>query len=548
MRKLWVVLAKYFALAFLVGLAWNALKSNPPVAAMACGVIVAIFISYAMGMFQRNPQKDSSNTVQAVEQKRGTLIRPAEVPCRNCGRMVSNLPPEDNANSDIMTKCPHCGAVWTKSWRDFGIDMDDFDGSMRLYENPNPQNAQFGVEIGDTPAPQLEKSLLDIMNDSVVARSGKNITRLVTLLESCADAEEQYKHCGYFPPPRPYQEAAEEARFHADYVLEDAICKRFIEIVNFETLLQEKFKKVGVNFKGMPFYGVALDRIEVIKTLINKGNNSEIKYIFEQKEPTNSEKKQKLFLQCAEYGIALDNYTMSYSKDRKAFLFDEENYFSSPSKAFLYHLRKLGWSGTDYEFAPVMQIMQAACLEYLQEKAIDFSSGLIPDIEGKSYYQVQIKAAYVDGCLQATSGGLEVENHYARSLHRQIKMYGLDRTIILENIRTVNDQTVLNNWRTLISDQQNKQWFPELTENDMASLLEALGREKLVELASCLFENPDDNANGWPDIWAIKDGKIALFEVKSGDTLRDTQIRTFSELIPKYGFEARVVRIKKVNI
>ena len=56
MRKLWVVLAKYFALAFLISLVWNALKSNPPVAAMACGVIVAIFISYAIGMFKRQPE------------------------------------------------------------------------------------------------------------------------------------------------------------------------------------------------------------------------------------------------------------------------------------------------------------------------------------------------------------------------------------------------------------------------------------------------------------------------------------------------------------
>ena len=69
-----------------------------------------------------------------------------------------------------------------------------------------------------------------------------------------------------------------------------------------------------------------------------------------------------------------------------------------------------------------------------------------------------------------------------------------------------------------------------------------------MELARSLFENPDDNANGWPDIWAIKDGRLTLFEVKSGDTLRDTQIRAFSELIPKYGFAARVVRIKKFNI
>ena len=111
MRKLWVVLAKYFALAFLVGLTWNGLKSNPPIAAMACGIIVAIFTSYAIGMFQRKPKKDNSSTVQAVEEKRSRLIRPAEVPCRNCGRTVSNLPSEDNANSDIMTKCPHCGAV-----------------------------------------------------------------------------------------------------------------------------------------------------------------------------------------------------------------------------------------------------------------------------------------------------------------------------------------------------------------------------------------------------------------------------------------------------
>ena len=193
MRKLWMVLAKYFALAFLVALVWNGLKSNPPVAAMACGIIVAIFISYAIGMFQRPSKKEITNNVQAVEPKRGRLIRPAEVPCRNCGRMVSNLPSEDNANSDIMTKCPHCGAVWTKSWRDFGIDMDDLDGSIYLQENPSPQNVQFGVATSDTPAPKLEKSLLDIMSDSALARCGKNITRLVTLLENCAESEKQYK-------------------------------------------------------------------------------------------------------------------------------------------------------------------------------------------------------------------------------------------------------------------------------------------------------------------------------------------------------------------
>lgn len=462
--------------------------------------------------------------------------------------MVSNLPSDDNANSDIMTKCPHCGAVWTKSWRDFGIDMDDLDGSICLHEHPNPQNAQFGVEIGDTLPPQLEKSLLDLINDSAVARSGKNITRLVTFLENCTEAEEQYKQCGYFPPPRPYQDAAEEARFHADYAFEALICKRFIDIVDFEMLLQEKFNKVGANFKGMPFYAVALDRIEAIKKLLNKYNNSEIKYIFEQKDPSSSEKKQKLFLQCAEYGIKLDNYIMSYSKERKSFLFDAENYFPNPSKAFLHHLRKLGWSGTDYEFHPVMQIMQASCLEYLKERACALSIGLIPDIEGKSYYRVQIRAAYADGRLQATSGGMEVENPYARSFNRQIQMYGLDSSVVFESISTTSASAILNNWRTIISDQQNKQWFPELAENDMASLLEALGRENLVALANCLFENPDDNANGWPDIWAIKDGRLALFEVKSGDTLRDTQIRAFAELIPKYGFEARVVRIKKINI
>lgn len=127
-------------------------------------------------------------------------------------------------------------------------------------------------------------------------------------------------------------------------------------------------------------------------------------------------------------------------------------------------------------------------------------------------------------------------------------MYGLDSAVVFENIRAASSSAILNNWRTIISDQQNKQWFPELTDNDMASLLETLGREKLVALARSLFENPEDNANGWPDIWAIKDGKIALFEVKSGDTLRDTQIRTFSELIPNHGIEARIVRIKKINI
>lgn len=472
---------------------------------------------------------------------------PTEVMCRNCGKMVSSIDSKDNVNSDIITTCQHCGASWTKTWRDFGIDLDELDGSLGFLKNPNPQYVQFGVEIGDTPTPSIGENIIEILDNSAIKKSGAEIDELISVLEDCAEAEEAYRSMGFFPPPRPYQSAAEEARFHADSNLEADICKRFIELVHFEMLLQKKFKKNGINPKGMPFYIKARERLPIISASQNMKPVA-LNYVFEQKTPTPSEKKQKLFTQCAEHGISIENYAISYSKARKAFLFDADHYFSSPSKAFLHHLRNQGWSGTDYEFHPVMLLMQAACLNRLEKAARALYGGYIPQPEGKVYYPVNMQVKQSDDGIEISSGSLDLENPYARSFNVQVQMYELDESAVIDDILYTEKLQIKENWHKIYSDSQVRQWFCGLEWQDMEVLLDTIGRKRLAALAQDVFFNPSVNAIGWPDVWAVKDGNLSLFEIKSGDCLRDSQIWTFTTTMRKHGFEGKVVRLKKVSL
>lgn len=470
------------------------------------------------------------------------------ISCRNCGHTFSKDTHGKGGGGEIFTTCPRCGASWVRTWRELGLDIEDNCDGIRLWKNPNPQRIQFGVEIGDIITPATGKNIFDLLNVSDFKNGGGDTSSLTFMLECCADAEEGYKAIGLFPAPQPYQEVAEEARFHADYKLELAICNRFIDLINFEVFLQKKLNKMEVNVKGMPFYNIACDRIKIIPSLKKNKTPSDKKYIFNKKEFSSREKKQKLFLQCLEYNIPIDSYDVSYSRERRGFFFDEKNYFRCPSDTFLHHLKNQGWCGTGYKFTPIMQLIQASCLDYLEETSRKLTGIHIPDLDDKIYYKVNPRVECSESGLHIISGGLEMENFLARSFHEQIKLYDLNMETVIDKIKSASDAEMFSNWRKIMSDRQVKQLFPRLKENDVASVFDILGRKKLSELATELFLSPEGSAIGWPDIWAVKGGKLVLYVVKSNNCLQDTQIRTFTTIIQKHGFDTRVVRLKKVDV
>lgn len=474
------------------------------------------------------------------------LLPPAEITCRNCGSQVKNHSEETENRLFLPLTCPSCGFSWTKTLKECGLSVED-DEMPSIISNPNPQRIQFGIEGGDISAPIFDGYYSDLLDRSDVKARGVDYSYLESIFEDCASAENAYHAQGYFPPPRPYQTAAAEARLHDDFELEEAICKRFIELASFERALQKQQKKEGGAPWLMPFYLEAKERLGILSIQKNMPRKT-ISYLFEPRPIIASEKKQKLFTQCAEHDIAIENYAISYSKERKAFLFDADHYFSSPSKAFLYHLRNQGWNGTDYEFHPVMQLMQAACLKRLERAARELYGEYIPQPEGKDYYPLNMQIKQSDDGIEISSGALDLENPYARSFNVQVQMYDLDENAVIDDILYAEKQQIQENWQKIYSDSQVRQWFCGLAWKDMEAILDAIGKKRLASLAQDVFLNPSVNAIGWPDIWAVKDGRLSLFEIKSGDCLRDSQIWTFTTSMRKHGLEGKVVRLKKISL
>lgn len=158
---------------------------------------------------------------------------PTEVMCRNCGKMVSSIDSKDNVNSDIITTCQHCGASWTKTWRDFGIDLDELDGSLGFLKNPNPQYVQFGVEIGDTPTPSIGENIIEILDNSAIKKSGAEIDELISVLEDCAEAEEAYRSMGFSPLHGPTNQQRKRLGFTQTPILKPIYAK---DLSNLSTL------------------------------------------------------------------------------------------------------------------------------------------------------------------------------------------------------------------------------------------------------------------------------------------------------------------------
>lgn len=505
-----------------------------------------------MGIFSRainwlihgnpKPQKKTQNRVSQAYK----LLAPAETTCRNCGSRVKNHSEETEDRLFLPLTCPSCGFSWTKTWLECGLSGEE-DQMPSILSNPNPQRIKFGIELGNISTPTFDKYYTELLDRSDIKARGVDCSYLESLFDDCASAEMAYHAQGYFPPPRPYQTAAAEARFHEDFEIEEVVCKRFIDLASFERTLQKQHNKSGGAPWLMPFYLEAKERLGIISIQKNMPRKA-IAYVFEPRETTAAEKKQKLFTQCADHGIPIDNYAISYSKARKAFLFDADHYFSSPSKAFLHHLRSQGWRGTDYEFHPVMQLMQAACLNRLERAARELYGGYLPQPEGKGYYPLNMQVKQSGDGIEISSGALDLENPYARTFNVQVQMYDLDESAVIDDILHTEKTQIQENWHKIYSDSQVRQWFCGLEWQDMEVILDAIGRKRLAALAQDVFLNPSVNAIGWPDVWAVKDGNLSLFEIKSGDCLRDSQIWTFTTTMRKRGFEGKVVRLKKLSV
>lgn len=215
--------------------------------------------------------------------------------------------------------------------------------------------------------------------------------------------------------------------------------------------------------------------------------------------------------QCEQYGFELENMLVPWDKELD-YVIDVHTQFKRPEDVILRKLQDKGFQGTSWELHPIQMLLQAGCAEYLERGAEN----------------------------------ILFEDYRARTFCVQIDMYGLSRKTAMEAIRSKSRDQLLRGWEEIYSCDRLQEWFPNMDVNGVAAVLDGLGLDRLYQIGEMIFDNPEDNANGWPDVFAYDGKELALVEVKTTDTLRDTQIYTWRNLIPKLGLKAKVICIEKI--
>lgn len=430
--------------------------------------------------------------------------------------------------------CPNCGSnIQLKSYgyectvckfKMFGLELEKNitkkEGYIGVHNNPHPQKIKYGIICPSEYEINLDD--LSMLNTNNVSYSIFYQEKLKKLINECLNSEATYKRLGYIPHPDSYERIANIARLHEDNELEILICNRYITIVDFYEKIRKKYKFHGIIAKGIPFYMECRKRIEYASHHTPCPN---LKHICQEKKIDNTDTKTKLYTQCKSNNIDFEVFEISYSAIRKAYLLSNNIFFERIEDVYLHLLKNKTYKETSYELAPVMQLIQSCCLDYLEYKCIT----------NKECLKNIISSPSVD------------ENIYARSFDVQVSRYKLDRNIIYKKINSSNIDFMIKQWENIYQDELVRRWFPGITSEDMEYLAVGIGKERLCWIANIIFDN-EQNSIGWPDVFVYNGKSLLLAEIKTNDCMRDSQIYTWNNLIPTFKPDiAKVVKFKKIK-
>lgn len=121
------------------------------------------------------------------------------------------------------------------------------------------------------------------------------------------------------------------------------------------------------------------------------------------------------------------------------------------------------------------------------------------------------------------------------------------RSALLEMVSRTTHEIIKRGYKAW-HDEKTMYWGTESTRMDLDFLLkvfDCLGANQLVQLTALRL---DGHAawGGWPDVTAIKDGRIALIESKRTDTLMFNQARTIDTIRKLPGGIFSDIRVEKV--
>jgi hypothetical protein len=116
---------------------------------------------------------------------------------------------------------------------------------------------------------------------------------------------------------------------------------------------------------------------------------------------------------------------------------------------------------------------------------------------------------------------------------------------MIANILKASEQRILNNFKIMTGPGSHTlSFFPTLTPENMLGLYNALGNQRLSQIAEVFSIAPYLLRSGWPDLTLWRGSEVAFKEIKApGDRPRGNQIQTIEMVLLPLGFDVEFVRV-----
>ena len=179
----------------------------------------------------------------------------------------------------------------------------------------------------------------------------------------------------------------------------------------------------------------------------------------------------------------------------------------------LEHYRSIGWDGAASEGGLILTLIKAASFEVLDSRNADT---------------------------------------FVEALYAQNVAFEQDRFAPERLIATVSNATrrqIERNWKVIAASAGNSPaYYPNVREHHVTSMFDALGPDRLAEIATVFATAPYDLRAGWPDLTLWQDGKVKFVEVKGpSDSFHASQARLISKLLMPLGFEVGLAEVRKIS-
>jgi hypothetical protein len=159
--------------------------------------------------------------------------------------------------------------------------------------------------------------------------------------------------------------------------------------------------------------------------------------------------------------------------------------------------------------------------------------------------------------IEPRNRGTFIEALYAQNVAFDEDRYDLDW--LLRNVEVATKEQIESNFLLMCSRKKYTRItdygsstdsssmldsFPGIKKRMFVDLYDALGNQKLLEIARIFGEDPYEYRKGWPDITMWKDGKVRFLEVKSpGDQVHKSQVTIIDKFMKPLGLEFSLVDV-----